>query len=96
MVKLAVGTVVLVPFPFADLSATKLRPALVVASSSQGDWICAQITSNPYFLVPNYQLGMQCWQLQLPVSWNNTNFCAISHAKLELLGMGSQVILGNQ
>ncbi len=48
MVKLTVGTVVLVPFPFSDLSATKLRPALVVASSSRGDWICAQITSNPY------------------------------------------------
>lgn len=44
----AVGTVVLVPFPFSDLSASKLRPALVVADAGRGDWICAQITSNPY------------------------------------------------
>ena len=48
MVTLSVGSVVLVPFPFSDLSATKLRPALVVASSGRGDWICAQITSKPY------------------------------------------------
>lgn len=43
-----VGSVVLVPFPFSDLSASKLRPALVLAASGRGDWICAQITSNPY------------------------------------------------
>jgi mRNA interferase MazF len=38
----------LVPFPFSDLSASKLRPALVLAESGRGDWICLQITSNPY------------------------------------------------
>ena len=48
MVTPAVGAVVLVPFPFSDLSASKLRPALVIAASGRGDWICAQITSNPY------------------------------------------------
>ena len=44
----AVGTVVLVPFPFSDLSASKLRPAVALADAGRGDWICAQITSNPY------------------------------------------------
>ncbi len=29
-------------------SASKLRPALVIASSGHGDWVCVQITSNPY------------------------------------------------
>lgn len=48
MVALTVGSVVLVPFPFSDLSASKLRPALVLAKSGRGDWICVQITSNPY------------------------------------------------
>lgn len=48
MVAPAVGSVVLVPFPFSDLSTSKLRPALVLAESGRGDWICAQITSNPY------------------------------------------------
>ncbi len=44
----SVGSVILVPFPFSNLSASKLRPALIMASSGRGDWICAQITSQPY------------------------------------------------
>jgi mRNA interferase MazF len=48
MVVPATGTIVLVPFPFSDLSQAKLRPALVVASIGRGDWILCQITSNPY------------------------------------------------
>jgi mRNA interferase MazF len=42
------GTVILVRFPFSDLSQTKVRPALVLADSGQGDCILCQITSNPY------------------------------------------------
>jgi mRNA interferase MazF len=44
----AAGTVVLVPFPFSDLSQAKLRPAVVLADVGRGDWILCQITSNPY------------------------------------------------
>ena len=44
----AVGAVVLIPFPFSDLSGAKKRPALVLADVGRGDWVCAQITSNPY------------------------------------------------
>jgi mRNA interferase MazF len=44
----AAGTVVLVPFPFSDLSQAKLRPAVVLAEVGRGDWILCQITSNPY------------------------------------------------
>jgi mRNA interferase MazF len=44
----AAGTVVLVPFPFSDLSQAKLRPAVVLANVGRGDWILCQITSNPY------------------------------------------------
>lgn len=48
MVAPAAGAVVLVPFPFSDLSQSKLRPAVVLAAAGRGDWIVCQITSNPY------------------------------------------------
>jgi mRNA interferase MazF len=48
MVTLAAGQVVVLPFPFSDLSRKKLRPALLLADAGQGDWIACQITSNPY------------------------------------------------
>jgi PemK-like, MazF-like toxin of type II toxin-antitoxin system len=44
----ATGAVVLVPFPFSDLSDTKLRPAVVLADAGRGDWILCQITSKSY------------------------------------------------
>lgn len=48
MVTPAKGEVVLIPFPFSDLSQTKVRPALCLADSGRGDWVLCQITSNPY------------------------------------------------
>jgi mRNA interferase MazF len=39
---------VLVPFPFSDLTQSKLRPAIVLARVSQDDFILCQLTSNPY------------------------------------------------
>jgi len=44
----AAGQVVLIAFPFSDLSRSKLRPALVLAPVGRDDWLLAQITSNPY------------------------------------------------
>ncbi len=44
----AVGDVVLAPFPFSDLSASKLRPAVVAAVAEFGDVILCQITSQQY------------------------------------------------
>ena len=41
------GEVVVIPFPFSDLSAAKRRPALVVASLPGDDVILCQITSQP-------------------------------------------------
>ena len=42
------GTVVLIKFPFSDLSKVKLRPALVLALASKNDFILCQITSKRY------------------------------------------------
>jgi len=40
--------VVLVSFPFSDLSRSKLRPAVVLAYAARDDWIRCQITSKAY------------------------------------------------
>lgn len=48
MVAPSAGSVVLVPFPFSDLSQSKLRPAVALADAGRGDWILCQITSKPY------------------------------------------------
>ena len=48
MVIPSAGQVVLVRFPFSDLSHSKLRPAVVLADAGRNDWILCQITSNPY------------------------------------------------
>ncbi len=48
MVAPSVRAVVLVRFPFSDLTFAKLRPALVLADAGRGDWVLCQVTSNPY------------------------------------------------
>ena len=42
MVTPTAGAVVLVPFPFSDLSQAKLRPAVVLAEAGRGDWVLCQ------------------------------------------------------
>jgi mRNA interferase MazF len=44
----AAGQVVVVRFPFSDLTGAKLRPAVVLAEAGRGDWVLCQITSNAY------------------------------------------------
>jgi mRNA interferase MazF len=48
MVSPTAGSVVLLPFPFSDLSHSKRRPAVVLANSGKGDWILCQLTSRSY------------------------------------------------
>ena len=48
MVAPSAGDVVLVPFPYSDLSQTKVRPAVCLADAGRGDWILCQVTSNSY------------------------------------------------
>ena len=48
MVTPSAGSVVVVPFPFSNLSQAKLRPAVVLADAGRGDWILCQVTSKSY------------------------------------------------
>ena len=48
MVVLEPAAVVILRFPFSDLSSSKLRPALVLAPATDNEWIVCAITSNPY------------------------------------------------
>ncbi len=45
------GDIILIPFPFTDLSGSKVRPALIVSNATvnkTNDLICVQITSQVY------------------------------------------------
>jgi mRNA interferase MazF len=44
----AAGAVVLIPFPYSDLSQAKVRPAIVLADAGRGDVVLCQVTSNAY------------------------------------------------
>ena len=48
MGKFVKGDVVVLPFPFSDLSSSKRRPAFVVAIASSEDIVLAQITSRNF------------------------------------------------
>ena len=49
-IKFERGEVVLVPFPFTDMSRSKLRPVLIISNQAynktSSDFICCGITSN--------------------------------------------------
>jgi mRNA interferase MazF len=45
MAEFVKGDVVVVPFPFSDLTQAKRRPALVIATLAGDDLILCQITS---------------------------------------------------
>ncbi|MFM9960147.1 MAG: type II toxin-antitoxin system PemK/MazF family toxin [Planctomycetaceae bacterium] len=48
MVAPTAGEVVVIPFPFSDLTQSKVRPALCLAVVGRGDYVLCQITSQPY------------------------------------------------
>ena len=39
---------VVVPFPFSDLSATKRRPVVCLVDVGSRDWVTCQVTTNAY------------------------------------------------
>ncbi|NOX84406.1 MAG: type II toxin-antitoxin system PemK/MazF family toxin [Chlorobi bacterium] len=57
MEKFVKGDVVVIPFPFSDLSNAKRRPALVLADLKGDDIILCQITSR--FVKDNYSIALE-------------------------------------
>jgi mRNA interferase MazF len=45
MAEFVKGDIVVIPFPFSDLSNTKRRPAIILADLTGDDYIMSQITS---------------------------------------------------
>ena len=60
------GDVVLVPFPFSDLSASKARPAVVVSSTdyheSQPDLLLAALTSQVERATGRFDYRLRDWR----------------------------------
>jgi mRNA interferase MazF len=52
------GDVLLVPFPFAEETALKLRPAIVVALGTNGDPVCCPIRSSLRAGSPGIPIGI--------------------------------------
>ena len=85
------GDVVVVPFPFSDLSQAKRRPALVVAELSGEDLILCLITSR--WIQDEYAVSLQDKDFskgKLPKnSYIRPNRLFTSHQKLILSVAGS-------
>lgn len=60
------GEVVLIPFPYTDLSATKTRPAVIVSSPAyhavRPDLLLAYVSSQILVAVPPLDVLLQDWQ----------------------------------
>ncbi len=73
MVTPSAGGIVVVPFPFSDLSQAKLRPAVALTDAGRGDWILCQVTSNPYGDPRAVHLT--------PASFGSGSLCSDSYAR---------------
>src|SRR3989337_3200233 len=91
MAKFVKGDVVVVPFPFSDLSQSKRRPALVITSLDGDDLILCQITSQ--MIKDNYSLFLddkdfETGSLKQPSNLRpNRIFTADSHIILYRIGI---------
>jgi mRNA interferase MazF len=82
------GAVVLVRFPFSDLSQAKLRPAVVLAECGRGDWLLCQITSVPYSDPRALKLT--------PQDFRQGSLRAISYARPAKLFTAHETLISNQ
>ncbi|OAN53768.1 type II toxin-antitoxin system PemK/MazF family toxin [Magnetospirillum moscoviense] len=84
------GDLLLIPFPFSDLSATKKRPVLVLTRpDAYGDFIALAVTSRPQ---TDHGIALAATDLvqgSLPLaSWIRTDRAVILNASLVVKGFG--------
>ncbi|MFQ5614754.1 MAG: type II toxin-antitoxin system PemK/MazF family toxin [Anaerolineae bacterium] len=83
------GDIVLVPFPFTDLSATKVRPALVVSDSdyerATGNLIVAQITGRMHSTPTDYAI----------TGWQDANLLKPSIVRAKLATLSPSLVRHN-
>jgi mRNA interferase MazF len=80
------GDVVLLPFPFRDRAAAKVRPAVVVTGTSYnalGDLIVAAITAHPPRVPSDYALA----------GWKQARLVAPSTVRMQLTTVASSRVL---
>ena len=90
MAKFVKGDVVVIPFPFSDLTQAKRRPALVIADLDGNDLILCQITSQTIkdkYYIPINDYDFKTGNLnQLSNVRPNRIFTADSHIVLYKIG----------
>jgi len=69
LAKFIKGEVVVIPFPFSDLTQAKRRPALVLAELEGDDLILCQITSQA--IKDNYIIPITDVELEKIVHWES-------------------------
>lgn len=85
------GTIVLVPFPFSDLSATKVRPAVVLSSAKHGEDIIFAFISSGSARSENFDIAVKTIDPYFSRTGLKTN-SVIRVAKLATLD--KKIILG--
>jgi mRNA interferase MazF len=86
------GDIVLAAFPFTDLSGTKRRPCVVLATAeSPGDFVVAFITSEPLAGFPRFGIAID----PTHPSWSRTHLKAASVVRTDkLCTLNTRVITG--
>ncbi|MBI5787454.1 MAG: type II toxin-antitoxin system PemK/MazF family toxin [Candidatus Schekmanbacteria bacterium] len=80
------GDIVLIPFPFTDLTTTKTRPAVVVSVKEfqklTGDFTVAMITSVPHSTPYDYEIK----------DWQGANLISPSWIRAKLVTLDPQLV----
>lgn len=85
------GDLLLVPFPFTDLSSNKLRPVLALtAPDAQGDFTACPVTSRNRWTIARTLLPTDMVSGSLPrPSWVRTDHVVTLHLDLVVKKFGS-------